>query len=502
MRPTFLGFETARKSVMASQKALDITGNNISNVNTEGYTRQRLDLFSVVTPSTGNSADSVALAGQGVIAPGVNQIRDPYLDSKYRELNSQSSEAEVRIDILKNIDDVLDNIDSESIQKAVDNFKAALSSYGTNSTDMAELAAVTRQSASQIVNIFNDYNSRFEEITEQTKFEIDSEIGQLNATLNKIADLNLEIRDAYVGSGNIDTSIAGNYKIDPTYGPNELLDTRNVLLDSLSSYGEIEVQEEDDGTVTIKMSDIEVLRGNKAAQLSYREEASTGAIIMMFDNGSEYNPKDGKLNGYVELYNGNGCYAEGAQISEKGIPYFKTVIDQFANELASAFNEANVDSAVPTVERPLFKSADGLEINAENIRISDEWMNDPEYIIQVTRDGELDNAHIMKLLSVFDADITFGDKKEFTGTLQEYISYYTTELSEEIDFQDGRNDTLTNLVNDVLDSRNSVSAVSLDEEGINMMNYQKWFNASARLMTTLDEELNTIINSMGLVGRG
>ena len=94
MRSTFLGFETARKSVMASQKALDITGNNISNVNTKGYTRQRLDLFSVVTPSSGRyKASSVYSSGQGVMSSGTTQIRDPYLDTKYRELNPQAVES-------------------------------------------------------------------------------------------------------------------------------------------------------------------------------------------------------------------------------------------------------------------------------------------------------------------------------------------------------------------------------------------------------------------------
>ncbi len=52
-----------------------------------------------------------------------------------------------------------------------------------------------------------------------------------------------------------------------------------------------------------------------------------------------------------------------------------------------------------------------------------------------------------------------------------------------------------------MNSRDSTSGVSMDEEGVNMMNYQKWFNASSRMMTTLDEALDTIINSMGVVGR-
>lgn len=502
MRSTFLGFETARKSVMASQKALDITGNNISNVNTKGYTRQRLDLFSVVTPSSGRyKASSVYSSGQGVMSSGTTQIRDPYLDTKYRELNPQAVESGVRKGILGDIENVLDNITTDGIEEALANFKGNLSSYATNSADMGELAAVVRSSASQVVNIFNSYDSRLEEISTQTKFEIDSEISDLNATLDKIAELNNQIKDEYIGSGNIDTSVAGDYTVNATYGPNELLDTRNVLLDSLSAYGEIEVQDQDDGTVTVSMSGNEVIKDNKALQLSYREDSKTGAITMMFSNGEDYHPETGELNGYVSIYNGNGCYAENSQTGDKGIAYFRTTIDQFANEFAQAFNNANIDSADPTVKRPMFSSSDGSDITAGNLRISDEWMADAEYLIPNSQDGTLDNEHLIKLYSVFVADNKFGEKDEFTGNFEEYLSYYTNELSQEIEFQDGRNSSITTLVNSVLDSRDSTSAVSMDEEGVNMMNYQKWFNASARLMTTLDEELDTIISSMGLVGR-
>lgn len=501
MRSTFLGFETARKSVMASQKALDITGNNLSNVNTKGYTRQRLDLFSVVTPSSGRySSSSVSASGQGVLAAGVDQIRDPYLDKKYRELNSEAVDAGVRKSILGDVENVLDNIDTEAISKALDNFKTSLSSYATNAPDLGEIAATVRSSASQIVNILNDYDSRLEVISNQTKDEIDGEIGDLNATLTKIADLNKQIKDAYVSSGEISMSAVGDYTVNTKYGPNELLDTRNVLLDSLSNYGEIDVQNENDGTVTVNMSGVEVVSDVKAAQLTYTED-SYGAITMIFSNGSEYKPNAGELSGYVDIYNGNGCYAQGAQIGDKGIPYFRTTIDQFANVFATAMNNANVDSADPTVARPMFSSSDGSQVTAGNIRISDEWMNDPEALIPASQDGTLDNAHLMKLLSVFDADNSFGDKDEFKGTFNKYVSYYTNELSQEIKYQGGRSDTITTLASNALDSRDEVSGVSMEEEGINMMNYQKWFNASARLMTTLDEELDKIINEMGLVGR-
>lgn len=504
MRPTFLGFETARKAIMASQKALDITGHNIANVNTTGYSRQRVDLFSMVTTSGGTryAASKISCAGQGVYMSGVDQIRDPFLDKKYRELNSDTAEAGIKSSILTDIENVLDNIDTEGLQNALINFQKALQSFASDSTDRIEIANILTQSAKQLVNVINNYDFKLTQIQDQAKFEIDASISDVNATLDKIAVLNKQIADSYISNGEVSLTAAGDYTVNATYGPNELLDTRNVLLDSLSSYGDIEVIDEKDGTVTVKFAGSIVVQGSKSTQLSCSVDSTTGALMLGFNSGAEFKPKSGSLKGYIDTYNGNGCYAEGAQNGTEGIPYYKSVIDKFAQTLAREFNKMNVDPNNPGVERPLFTTSDGsVVVNAKNLRVADDWVNDPMSIIPTDQDGELDNAHIFRLLSLFDKNFDFGDKRDFNGTFEGYISYYTNKLSQEIQFQTGKFESNDSLTTSILSERDAISAVSLDEEGINMLNYQKWFNASARIMTTLDEALNTIINGMGLVGR-
>ncbi len=504
MRPTFLGFETARKSVMAAQKALDITGNNISNVNTQGYSRQRVDLLSMVTTSGGTryAASKITCAGQGVYMNGVDQIRDPFLDKRFRELNADTAEASVKSGILGDIENVLDNIDSEGLQNALLNFQEAMQSFASDSTDRKEMASILTQSAKQLVNIVNNYDFKLNQIQDQTKFEIDASIGDINATLRKIADLNKQIVDSYVAGGDVSLNLVGDYTVNATYGPNELLDARNVLLDSLSQYGDLEVTNASDGSVTVKFAGATVITGKTAVELNYSEDSITGALRLAFNDGQEYSPVSGLLKGYVDIYNGNGCYAQGAQNGIEGIAYYKTVIDKFAESVAREFNAMNVDANNPTEDRSLFVTSDGSSvITAANLRVSDKWDEDPMWILPTTQEGELDNAHIFKLLSVFDKNVDFGERNDFTGTFEGYISYFSNKLASEIQFQDGRYESNESLTSSILSARDAISGVSLDEEGINMMNYQKWFNASARIMTTLDEALNTIINNMGLVGR-
>lgn len=504
MRPTFLGFDTARKSIMASQKALDITGHNIANVNTVGYSRQRVDLLSLVSTTGGTrySSSKISSAGQGVYMAGVDQVRDPFLDKKFRELNSDTSNAGVKTGILTDIENILDNFDTKGLQDAMTGFNKAMQSFASDSTDRAEMANILTQSAKQLVNTLSNYDFKLNQLQDQTKFEVDASIGNLNAALQKIAVLNRQIADSYVASGQVSFSMAGDYTVNATYGPNELLDTRNTLLDTISSYADIQVENQNDGTVTVKLAGATVVEGAKSVDLNCSKDSITGALMLAFNNGAAFEAKSGSLKGYVDLYNGNGCYASGAENGNEGIAYFKSVINKFSETLAREFNAANVDTNQPLTERPLFSTSDGSPVvTAANIRVDDNWLKNPMSILPTTQDGKLDDTHIMKLLSVFQKDVTFGDRSDFKGTFDGYISYYTNKLSQGIDFESGRYDSNESLTMSIISQKDSTSGVSMDEEGINMMNYQKWFNASARLMTTLDEALNTIINSMGVVGR-
>ena len=80
-----MGLEAARSGLMVTQKALDIVGNNMTNEKTKGYTRQRLDTVSLRLYGGANYGSAIALAGQGVKAVGVGQLRNSYLDYKFRE---------------------------------------------------------------------------------------------------------------------------------------------------------------------------------------------------------------------------------------------------------------------------------------------------------------------------------------------------------------------------------------------------------------------------------
>ena len=113
----------------------------------------------------------------------------------------------------------------------------------------------------------------------------------------------------------------------------------------------------------------------------------------------------------------------------------------------------------------------------------------------------LQNNNVLYLISQFDnTEIKFGFNNDFKGSIYEYISFISNRLGQTIEYEQSRNNTAVATVDTLLDARDAVSAVDFDEEGINMLNYQKWYNASSRIITTLDDLLDKLINGTGRVG--
>jgi flagellar hook-associated protein 1 FlgK len=189
--------------------------------------------------------------------------------------------------------------------------------------------------------------------------------------------------------------------------------------------------------------------------------------------------------------------------------YYKNAIDTFASNFARVLNDLNQgNSATPL---PLFTNASGTataDITAGNIRISSAWLDDSTYITTTTATppaGEGDN--ITRMITALESDIKFYKKADpastvmFEGTANEYLTGLIGELSLDVELHQNFSDTASTVKNNLYASREAMSGVSLDEEGINLMAFQKSYNAAARYFNVLDEAVDKIVNDMGLVGR-
>lgn len=537
MRSSFLGFEVSKRTIQLAQKALDITGSNISNVNTEGYTRQRVDVSSLSLnkyTSWQTKSSRMSLAGQGSTAYGVNQIRDAYIDKRYRESACFVSQYSTTADVLGEVETVLDNIVSDGLTYQMDKFTDALKKYAEQ-PDSEELASIVRNEAYNITNLLHSYQTDLEELKETNLEALQTTMDATNDVIKEIVEYNKLIVNEYsvMATG----KLGPNESVTGSYGPNEMLDARNLLIDELAYYGNISVYDNPDGSVRILMDGVEIINGEKYEQIYMRSStkvqnadqfesellrdyAAYDSAVLRWTSGDAADPASGELRSYLDVLNGNGVYKTGYQNDTYGIPYYESVIDSFANDFANHMNFLNgaidQNGMLINKDRLLFctqKCNEGAEdfgdhtMTADTIRIADSWMNDATMVgeVQNPETGKwelsLDGDHINQMaVSVTSTPLKFGTKGDFEGTIYDYLLFINNRLGQQIDYNKSQYESAYDTTDALLDSRDAVSGVSADEEGINMMTYQNWYTATSRMMTTLDDCLEKLINGTGRVG--
>ncbi|MEY8319606.1 flagellar basal body rod C-terminal domain-containing protein [Lachnospiraceae bacterium 46-61] len=233
IRSTFAGFTTAQLGMSASQAALNVIGQNISNVNTKGFTRQRVDLdsFNVTTGPRQWGSVNETFIGNGVVVNRVEQVRDPYLDLRFRTEMAGVGYYDKTLASLEDLQSVLDEVEKEgSIHNQLEAVFKALNEFNPQAANN-EFQNMAKTELLLLSQYFNTYSNRIEQAKTDNMTEFKEQtIPAINQLLKDITSLNVSINE---------NEILGNPAL-------ELRDERNLLLDELSNYVKIEVTYEDE----------------------------------------------------------------------------------------------------------------------------------------------------------------------------------------------------------------------------------------------------------------
>ena len=561
LRSTFLGYKTATSALKVNQNHMDVTGQNISNINTKGYTRQRLDISSLSFNTSNMKFGSTGVViGQGVEANGVSQFRDAFLDLRYRIEAAKSGSEYVQLEALSDLESVFDEISMDKLDAQFSDLSAQLHSLTSSPSDPV-MEGVVRTSAEILTQMLNDYSRDIETIYEQQLSYLENgAVQKINELTKNIAKLNQQIKES-------------NISDNPAL---ELNDERNMLIDELSCYIDIEVDIEplnigggktiDELVIRLNGTINELVNRNFSNKVEVIDDDTDitkinitefvkdaeGIVQKNLDGSPMYKTdpvnitskiKGGQIDGYLKFLNGKGEFATEKDIDKengyeiaaevKGVQYYSNMLDTLANKFATVMNDLN---RVPesfdtdgkpdfgTGTKPLFE-ARGTDptapITAGNIKIAAAWASTTDsYITNTIKEkaaGDEDNTgavdNILRMINAFNAKndfITNIDKNNdgtieedeqanlFKGTFQEFLSYTTTKLNLQTADVQISYATYSETQFHIDYARSSMSSVDLNEEGVNLLQYSKSYNAAARLMTTLDEMLETLINRMGV----
>lgn len=235
---TFGSFTTALLGIYTAQQGLSVTGNNISNINTPGYTRQMLDQISLRTGGSDRYHSKLDVRiGHGSLAVGVSQLRDPYLDIRYRSEISGVGSTGTKMDILNSIAKVLDDVGAGDDEHGIigAQFSELLKALQnlSDQTNQGEYDSQVREAASALVSLLNSASTELQEVYNNTVSGFKQDLKTVNSILSNIRALNESIRKSDLHG-------------DPAL---ELRDERNRQIDELAQYIKIDVTytEEDIG---------------------------------------------------------------------------------------------------------------------------------------------------------------------------------------------------------------------------------------------------------------
>lgn len=219
-------FNTSKSGLFAQQTALNVTSHNIANAGTDGYSRQRAQLVTTL-PYTMPSIDNAASAGQlgtGVTVDAINRIRDTFIDYQYRVQNSVNGECTAEQKYLSQVEGIINEPTDTGLSALLGKFFNSWQSL-SSTTDNTNTVA---QEAYQLANELNSMDSQLTSVETNTETEIKNSVVNVNSLIEKISNLNKQI---------INIKESGN-------NPNDLMDSRDLLLDQLSDELGIDVTQE------------------------------------------------------------------------------------------------------------------------------------------------------------------------------------------------------------------------------------------------------------------
>jgi len=518
MRSTFMGLEASKRGLTTQQSALYTTGHNISNANTAGYTRQRVNMEPTQGyPGVGLDTPMTAgFIGTGVQANSVQRIRDDFTDKQYRQETNKLGYWETRSSSIAQMEDVLNEPSDYGLAKSLDELWNSLQDLNVNPEDGGARAVVVQRGIA-VADSFNYMYNSIQQVKENAGAEIGIALTDVNSILQQIASLNEQIQT-----------------IEPNgYMPNDLYDARDNLLDQLSTYLPIEITKQPSGgnaqaiaegsvNVSLKLKNgslVNLVNGRSAAKLqnSGTNTEPDGVTPKGMITGLEVISPIGlsktigvselsDLGKYKSLVDSYGYSSNG---TEKGLfPDMLNKLNDMAKAFAEEFNAQHALGNDITGNRgqDFFAVKDtnsAAGITAANFHVSKDIIEDPTKIAAAfdedLADGQAEPGNGKNALNL--ANMKFEALSDLGGvSIQTYFAGVIGQLG--VDGQQAirlqyNSQTLQQAVTE---RRSSISSVSLDEEMTNMITFQQAYNANARMITVIDETLDKIINGLGRVG--
>ena len=519
MGSAFSGLNTVMRGLMAQQMALNTVGHNISNANTAGYSRQSVGIVSSMPETFAGPYGNLQI-GTGVDTQSVTRARDEFMDQQYWKENTTLGYAQTQEDLMSQIEGVFTVSADTGMQKVLDNFWSAWQTLGSNASDDSTRNLVL-QRGTELVNTIQQAASNLKDQVTSINTDLELNVQTVNRIADDILALNQKITMAEVNSPG---------------SANDLRDRRDLLVDELSEYVPVQVVEDRRGNYIIQSSNVTLVDAGRTTKLTTdrRIDPDYGYETQAIQaNGQDVEFSGGSLQGLVDMRDGGEFGIKGSLNSLSTMSEF--LLKDFNAIHRAGYGEDNVSGRnffgeavnyygkqeTNPADPGYMSKNDWLQALAVNTALLNQTTN-PSGLQMIaaktlSTQGNASGDNAIKLSQALrmnvadllpeteDTTDAAGTKYQPTlGATASLNSFYSSVIGTLGIQSDGASRVVANqktLVAQIENWRQSTCGVNMDEEMSDMIRFQKGYNAAARLLTTMDEMYDKLINSTGVVGR-
>lgn len=477
--------ETGARGVIAQRIGLEVTGNNISNVNTPGYTRERANFRETAPLGTPKG-----LVGTGVNVASVQRVRSEFYDREIRDATSRNENFKSDATVVKRLEAILNEPTENGLDKFIKNFFDAFNQLAQRPESL-DIRSTVVNAASSMANEFNNLGAKIDNLKVDLLRKGQDNAVVINRLTAEIASLNQQVANA-ISQGSPDGS--------------EFADRRALAIEELSKYVNVSAFPVNNGMVNVQVGNSTLVTGGSAGRVQLRETVSPAneriLTLQQVDNNNQpifaLNVQSGEMSSIMRSYN---VTLNGTNSANAGFSIVQN-LNQLASQLVSKVNAvsrtgfAPGDTGATPPNRNIFTPASpAIPITMNTIKLDNTATGlgtslNPNLIPTSSAQGEIGNADVARRIAELVNDTTFVG-----GTT--YNDFYNVTL---VNTGNIGNDALageqtTEQSKAQLSAlREGVNGVNLDEEAVNLIRFQRAFEASARVISTSDQILQTLVN--------
>ncbi len=448
------------RSMQVQQQGAEVTGHNLANVDNPAYARQRVTITTAPTIDT-----PLGPQGTGAQVIGIQQLRDAILDGQITGETSITGFLDAQQSALESGQAILgQTIDrtggQHGIAEAMSDLFNAFQSLSTDPTSLTERQSVL-QKAQTLATEFNQIDTKLGQLNTDLNTTLQTEVDQANQLLSEIADYNKQIVTTEGGSPG---------------SANDLRDLRQQKLEELSKLVNITTTPQANGAVDISISGVNVVSDTAVLDTLQTYDAGGGQMLVRTQTGgSALTLTSGMIQGTIAARDG-------------GLKDLRTNLDTLAAGLITEVNAAhgNGFSLTGSTGAAFFTGT-----GAADIGVNSALADNPALLQTSGTSGAVGDNQVALALAQLAAQKQAGLNNASFG---ENYSQTVAALGQALSNVNNSIGDQTVVQNMLKRQRDSISGVSLDEEMTNLVQFQKAYVASAHLITTVDEMLQTVVD--------